>query len=132
MTAERPKATPSSGFSDVTISPADYEFVRILLRKEIGFDLGNDRQYLVVNRLIPIAAQCDCHDIGQLIERVRKTQDRLFLQAVVESMTINETSFFRGGQKLFDNLAQVVIPVLQRARSSPRRLRIWKIGRAHV
>ena len=122
MTAE---PAPSSGFSDVTISPADYEFVRLLLRKEIGFDLGNDRQYLVVNRLLPIAAQFNCPDIGQLIERIRQTQDRLFLQAVVESMTINETSFFRGGQKLFDNLAQVVIPALQRARASQRRLRIW-------
>lgn len=125
MTEARAPSTTSSGFSDATISPADYEYVRILLRKEIGFDLGHDRQYLVVNRLIPIVAQFDCQDIGQLIERLRKTSDRLFLQAVVESMTINETSFFRGGQKLFDNFAQVVIPVLQRARSSQRRLRIW-------
>ena len=40
-------------------------------------------------------------------------------------MTINETSFFRGGQRLFDNLARVAIPALQRARSTQRRLRIW-------
>lgn len=116
---------PPSGTSDVTISALDYEFVRTLLRKEIGFDLGIDRQYLVVNRLVPIVAMFDCRDIGHLIDRVRQSQERRLIEAVAESMTINETSFFRGGQKLFDNLAQFMIPALQRTRSSTRRLRIW-------
>ena len=107
------------------LSAPDYEFVRTLLRKEIGFDLGVDRQYLVVNRLTPIAAMFDCREIGDLIGRVRQSQERRLIEAVAEGMTINETSFFRGGQKLFDNLARVVIPALQQARSSQRRLRIW-------
>ena len=123
---ERPSTPPPSSYpSDTTISAPDYEFVRTLLRKEIGFDLGIDRQYLVVNRLIPIAAMFDCRDISQLIDRVRQSQERRLIEAVAEGMTINETSFFRGGQKLFDNLAQIAIPALQRARSSNRRLRIW-------
>ena len=116
---------PFGSSSDATISAPDYEFVRTLLRKEIGFDLGIDRQYLVVNRLIPIAAMFDCRDLGHLIDRVRQSQDRRLIEAVAEGMTINETSFFRGGQKRFDNLAQIAIPALQRARSSSRRLRIW-------
>ena len=115
----------ASSTSEATISSTDYEFVRTLLRKEIGFDLGNERQYLVLNRLAPIAAQFDCRDLGHLLDRVRQTRDRRLIEAVAESMTINETSFFRGGQKLFDNLAQVAIPALQQARSSQRRLRIW-------
>lgn len=123
---ERPSIPPPSSYpSDTTISAPDYEFVRTLLRKEIGFDLGIDRHYLVVNRLIPIAAMFDCRDIGHLIDRVRQSQERRLIEALAEGMTINETSFFRGGPKLFDNLAQIAIPALQRARSSNRRLRIW-------
>ena len=123
---ERPSIPPPSSYpSDTTISAPDYEFVRTLLRKEIGFDLGIDRHYLVVNRLIPIAAMFDCRDIGHLIDRVRQSQERRLIEALAEGMTINETSFFRGGSKLFDNLAQIAIPALQRARSSNRRLRIW-------
>lgn len=123
---DSPSTPPlSSGTSEATISTPDYEFVRTLLRKEIGFDLGNDRHYLVVNRLVPIAAQFDCLDIGQLLDRVRESPSRYLIEAVAESMTINETSFFRGGQRLFDNLAQIAIPTLHRARSSQRRLRIW-------
>ena len=125
MTERPPHPPPSNYASDATISAPDYEFVRTLLRNEIGFDLGVDRQYLVVNRLTPIAAMFDCRDIGDLIGRVRQSQERRLIEAVAEGMTINETSFFRGGQKLFDNLARVVIPVLQQARSSQRRLRIW-------
>ena len=125
MTERPPHPPPSNYASDATISAPDYEFVRTLLRKEIGFDLGVDRQYLVVNRLTPIAAMFDCREIGDLIGRVRQSQERRLIEAVAEGMTINETSFFRGGQKLFDNLARVVIPVLQQARSSQRRLRIW-------
>ena len=119
------KVPPPSGSSDITISAPDYEFVRTLLRKEIGFDLGIDRHYLVVNRLVPIAAMFDCRDIGDLIDQVRQSQSRRLIEAVAESMTINETSFFRGGQKLFDNLAQFMIPTLQKSRTSTRRLRIW-------
>lgn len=123
---ERPSTPPPSSYSsDTTISDPDYEFVRTLLRKEIGFDLGIDRQYLVVNRLIPIAAMFDCRDISHLIDRVRQSQDRRLIEALAEGMTINETSFFRGGPKLFDNLAQIAIPALQRTRSLQRRLRIW-------
>ena len=125
MTERPPHPPPSNYASEATISAPDYEFVRTLLRKEIGFDLGVDRQYLVVNRLTPIAAMFDCRDISDLIGQVRQSQERRLIEAVAEGMTINETSFFRGGQKLFDNLARVVIPVLQQARSSQRRLRIW-------
>jgi chemotaxis protein methyltransferase CheR len=56
---------------------------------------------------------------------VRLSQDRKLIEALAEGMTINETSFFRGGPKLFESLANVAIPALQRARSSQRRLRIW-------
>ena len=123
---ERPSPPPSSTrFSDTEISAADYEFVQTLLRDEIGFDLGNDRQYLVSNRLVPIAVMFDFCSVGDLIDRVRKSGDRRLIEAVAEGMTINETSFFRGGQKLFDSLARIAIPALMRARSVQRRLRIW-------
>lgn len=123
---DRPSIPPlSSGISDGEISAADYAYIQTLLRKEIGFDLGHDRHYLVANRLMPIAAKLKFRDVSHLIDEVRKSQDRRLIDAVAEGMTINETSFFRGGQTLFDNLARMVIPALQQARASHRRLRIW-------
>ncbi len=120
-----PTPSPPSGNSEGEISAADYLFLQTLLKKEIGFDLGYDRHYLVTNRLIPIAAQFKFRDVSHLIDQVRKTQDRRLIDAVAEGMTINETSFFRGSPQLFDNLARIAIPALQHARSAQRRLRIW-------
>ncbi len=125
MTERLPLLPPSGSLSDAAIGAADYEFVQTLVRTEIGFDLGNDRHYLVANRLVPIAAMFGLRDVTHLIDQTRRTQDRRLIEAVAEGMTINETSFFRGGQRLFDNLARLMIPILQQARSSSRRLRIW-------
>ena len=104
---------------------ADYAFVCELLRREIGYDLGPDRQYLVSNRLAPIAAAFDFACVGELIAKLRTTSDRRLRESVVEAMTINETSFFRGGPRLFDTLVHVIIPALCQTRASQRRLRIW-------
>jgi chemotaxis protein methyltransferase CheR len=113
------------GVPSATAARQDYEFVRDLLRSEIGYDLGNDREYLVQNRLAPIAASFELADVTQLIGRLRNGSDRRLREAVVEAMTINETSFFRGGQRLFDTLARSMVPALHMARAAQRRLRIW-------
>lgn len=115
-----PEAPPPSA-----VAPQDYQFVRDFLRKEIGYDLGDDRQYLVLSRLAPIAAAFDLEDISQLVARLRLAADRVLREAVVDAMTINETSFFRGGPRLFDTLAREVIPALLPSRAAQRRLRIW-------
>jgi chemotaxis protein methyltransferase CheR len=107
------------------VTPQDYQFVRDFLRKEIGYDLGDDRQYLVHSRLAPVAAAFELEGIGQLVARLRFAADRALQEAVVDAMTINETSFFRGGPRLFDTLAREVIPALLSSRAEQRRLRIW-------
>jgi chemotaxis protein methyltransferase CheR len=125
MTSQPPTPPLLNGPTEATISAPDYEFVRTLLRAEIGFDLGMGKEYLILNRLVPVAAKFDCRGVNELIGRVRQSGDRRLIDALTEGMTINETSFFRGGQRLFDSLVRIAIPALQQARSSSRRLRIW-------
>jgi chemotaxis protein methyltransferase CheR len=115
----------SGAASSYGIELRDYEFVREFLRREIGYDLGSDRHYLVHSRLLPIAASFDIVDVSQLIARLRVAPDRRLREAIFEAMTINETSFFRGGPRLFDALAGTIIPSLLPARAAERRLRIW-------
>ncbi len=108
-----------------TLSAPDYQFVRELLRKEIGYELGPDKSYLVDSRLAPIAASFDLAEVSQLVAGLRLGGDARLREAVVEAMTINETSFFRGGTALFDAVARRMIPALVKARAEKRRLRIW-------
>lgn len=107
------------------VARPDYDFLRELLRREIGYELGPDREYLVQNRLVPVAASFELTDVAQLVAKLRGGADRRMQQAVVEAMTIQETSFFRGGQRLFDTLARDIIPRLLTSRATNRRLRIW-------
>lgn len=107
-----------------SLSPQAYAFVRGFLREQIGYELGDGKEYLVENRLAPIAAAFDLVSVSQLIARLQHSSDRRIRQAVIEAMTINETSFFRA-RRSFDALVKVMIPSLIQARAGVRRLRLW-------
>ncbi len=103
--------------------PADYEFLRKLLKERSGLDLSSDKQYLVESRLIPLARRAGLPGIAELVAKI-KTGAEALTSEVVEAMTTNETFFFR--DKIpFDHLRDTILPALVRARASRRALRIW-------
>ena len=105
------------------MSPQDYEFLRKLLKERSGLDLSVDKQYLVESRLVPLARKVGLTGISELVARL-KNGDASLITDVVESMTTNETFFFR--DKIpFDHLRDTILPALTQSRASRRTLRIW-------
>ncbi|WP_022720610.1 protein-glutamate O-methyltransferase CheR [Rhodopseudomonas sp. B29] len=105
------------------MTPADYDYLRKLLKDRSGLDLSADKQYLVESRLLPLARRLDLAGIPELVQRM-KTGDERAAGDVVEAMTTNETFFFR--DKLpFDHLREEMLPALMQARAGRRSLRIW-------
>jgi chemotaxis protein methyltransferase CheR len=105
------------------VTPADYEFLRKLLKERSGLDLSPDKQYLVESRLIPLARKVGLPGITELVQKMKFGPDALTSE-VVEAMTTNETFFFR--DKIpFDHLRDTMLPALLQARASRRSLRIW-------
>ncbi|MEO8321505.1 MAG: protein-glutamate O-methyltransferase CheR [Bradyrhizobium sp.] len=105
------------------MTPADYEYLRKLLKERSGLDLSADKQYLVESRLVPLARKSGLSGIPELVAKMKSGADALTAE-VVESMTTNETFFFR--DKIpFDHLKEVVLPTLVQARAARRSLRIW-------
>ena len=105
------------------MTPLDYEYLRKLLKERSGLDLSADKQYLVESRLVPLARRSGLAGIPELVSRMRSGADALTAE-VVESMTTNETFFFR--DKIpFDHLKDSVLPALAQARAARRSLRIW-------
>lgn len=105
------------------MTPADYDYLRKLLKDRSGLDLSADKQYLVESRLLPLARRLDLAGIPELVQRM-KTGDERAAADVVEAMTTNETFFFR--DKLpFDHLREEMLPALMQARAGRRSLRIW-------
>ena len=105
------------------MTPADYEYLRKLLKERSGLDLSADKQYLVESRLVPLARKSGLSGIPELVAKMKSGADALTAE-VVEGMTTNETFFFR--DKIpFDHLKEVVLPTLVQARAARRSLRIW-------
>jgi chemotaxis protein methyltransferase CheR len=105
------------------VTPADYEYLRKLLKERSGLDLSADKQYLVESRLVPLARKSGLSGIPELVAKMKSGADALTAE-VVEGMTTNETFFFR--DKIpFDHLKEMVLPTLVQARAARRSLRIW-------
>lgn len=106
------------------INPIDYDYLASFLLASSGLSLGGNKEYLLESRLIPLAQSLGLSDISELVTKLRAHSDRLLEEAVVESMTTSDTSFFRNFTP-FDNLRDVVIPELLEKREEQKSLRIW-------
>ncbi|WP_024512594.1 protein-glutamate O-methyltransferase CheR [Bradyrhizobium sp. ARR65] len=105
------------------MTPADYEFLRKLLKERSGLDLSADKQYLVESRLIPLARRAGLSGIPDLVVKMKGGAEALIVN-VVEAMTTNETFFFRD-RIPFDHLRETVVPALLQSRAARKSIRIW-------
>jgi chemotaxis protein methyltransferase CheR len=105
------------------VTPLDYDYLRKLLKDRSGLVLSADKQYLVESRLTPLARKAGIASLGELVTKLRTSNERLTVD-VVEAMTTNESFFYR--DKIpFDHFRDTIMPGLLAARARERRLRIW-------
>lgn len=108
--------------------PLQYEnlcYVKDLLRSRSGMVLDDSKEYLVENRLMPLSANAGFTKLDDFISHIRKLPGYSGEHSlVVESMTINETFFFRD-QYCFEALWKFILPEIIEKRRDVRRLRIW-------
>lgn len=102
----------------------EFDYIRNLVYEHAGIFISTDKAYLVEARLKAVTGKFKLNSISELIKRLHKDKNTEIAMAVVEAMTINETSFFRD-ENLFDTLQRFVIPSLIKERSHQRRLTIW-------
>lgn len=106
------------------MTPTDYDFLRKLLKERSGLVLGEDKQYLVESRLLPVSRRAGTAGLKGLIEKIRQPANEALIVEVVEAMATNESLFFR--DKLpFDHLRNTILPALLAARAQQRRIRFW-------
>ena len=103
------------------LRPAHMDALRRLLQDRAGIALEAGKEYLAEARLRPVAARAGLGSVAALIDLVVASSSPGLRDAVVEAMTINETSFFRDAQP-FAALRETILPaVFQRE----GRIRIW-------
>ena len=106
------------------MNPADYDFLRRLLKERSGLVLGPEKQYLVESRLLPVSRRVGVAGLNGLMEKIRQPENEALIVQVVEAMATNESLFFR--DKIpFEHFRDTIIPALLASRRNQRRLRIW-------
>jgi len=106
------------------VTPADYEYLRKLLKDRSGLVLSADKHYLVESRLLPLAHRFGIADLSELVRKLKGISSEPLATEVAEAMTTNESFFFR--DKLpFDHFRDAILPALLAARPTHRRIRIW-------
>ncbi len=105
------------------MTPTEVEFLGKFLKERSGLVLIGDKSYLIESRLLPVARKHNMPSLSALMQHLRTGNPSLESE-VVEAMTTNETFFFR--DKLpFDLFSEIMLPHMQKARATQRRLRIW-------
>ncbi len=102
----------------------DYDFLSQFLMDSSGLALGSGKEYLLEARLTPLAQSFGLSDFEELVAELRAGRDVRLSSAVTETMTTNETSFFRD-KTPFEEIKTQLVPSLLRARSDTKTIRIW-------
>jgi chemotaxis protein methyltransferase CheR len=106
------------------VTPADYEYLRKLLKDRSGLILGSDKQYLVESRLLPVARRVGVAGLNGLMQKLQQPNNEALVVEVVEAMATKESLFFR--DKIpFDHFRDTIMPALLAARAKQKRIRIW-------
>ena len=111
----------------MALSDADFQFVAREAKARTGLMLTPDKAHLLEMRLTPIARREGFLSVQELITTARARQDDRLLWAVADTLTINETSFFRD-RAPFQALRDQIMPALMRARGNTHCLRILSAG----
>ncbi|MCB9623977.1 MAG: protein-glutamate O-methyltransferase CheR [Sandaracinus sp.] len=104
------------------MTPDTFSAIVEVVYARTGIVLDESKRYLIETRLHPQARELGVGDLDALVASMRPGSE--VEKRVVESLTTNETSFFRD-LALFQGLEQEVLPSLIERRRATRRLRIW-------
>jgi chemotaxis protein methyltransferase CheR len=116
--------TQSPSAAAAALEPDNYRFLQEYVYRESGIVLDSDKHYLIEARLMPIVTRERLGSLNDLCALLRGVSGAAVKQQVVDSMTTNETQFFRE-MAHYDALRTEVIPRLVEQRQAVRRMSFW-------
>jgi chemotaxis protein methyltransferase CheR len=97
----------AAGVADPLLSRSAFQAVAGLFHRASGIQLGENKRALVAGRLAKLARQRGLADVNHFVDRLLHDHDPAEVARVVDTLTTNETSFFREPEhfKLLERLA---------------------------
>ncbi|GCE77718.1 CheR family methyltransferase [Cellulomonas biazotea] len=108
----------------MSLAPDVFTYVADLVQRRAGIQLDTGKEYLVESRLLPLAQEAGHARVDTYVRGIRGIERPADVQAVVEALTTNETSFFRDGSP-FTALADDIVPALRSRPGGLPRMRVW-------
>jgi chemotaxis protein methyltransferase CheR len=93
------------------IGQSEFDQFRQFLEDACGISLGDNKQYLVTNRIRRILEENNIASFGELVRVLKQGVNRKLKDQVVDSMTTNETFWFRDIYP-YDHLKNTLLPQL--------------------
>lgn len=106
------KPTPfSKPLGGDNLNQAEFDQFRQFLEEACGISLGDNKQYLVTNRIRRILEENKIASFGELVKSLKHGLNRKLKDQVIDSMTTNETFWFRDNYP-YDHLRSALLPQL--------------------
>lgn len=106
---------------------AAFARIRRFLGETSGIAVEDEKRYFVEDRLQPVLRSAGLRSLDELAQALEADRTSDLARSVAETLTINETSFFRD-RALFSALNERLLPRLLATNEPTRRLRIWCAG----
>ncbi len=106
---------------DAVFTEQEYGNLCHYLEATCGIVLGDNKQYLVRSRLLPLSQRLGFDSVGELIQQTIEKKENHLVHAVIDAMTTNETLWFRD-QYPFSVLAEKLLPELKVKQNT---IKIW-------
>jgi len=108
----------------MNITAQEYQDFQVFLRKSSGIEIGDNKQYLVKNRLINVLQEFNLASLSELLLQLNKGAGLAgqLQSKVIDAMTTNETFWFRDDTQ-FQALQHEVLPeILKQKRGD---IKVW-------
>ncbi len=115
---------PERQWFSMLLDKKDFDILTGKIKEYSGIVITEDKEYLLESRLMPIVRKYSLGDLSDLVGYMQENKDESLLVEVIESMTTNESSFFRDF-KPFDYLREKFLPELFSKYPDKKDFRIW-------
>jgi chemotaxis protein methyltransferase CheR len=123
------------------LSRHEFDLLRDYIYKICGLVIADNKQYLIRQRLEPLALTIGCHNFSEFYRKITENSlppqaKNRFQEQIINAITTNETSFFRDGhpfsafkEYILPNLNELVCDRKRRlqSRKGPK-VRLWSAG----
>lgn len=108
-----------------TVDQAEFDQFRQFLEDACGISLGDNKQYLVTNRMRRLMDDHKISNFGELVRNLKLGINRKLKEQVIDAMTTNETFWFRDIYP-YDHLKNILFPQLMSGNNKMfGPIRIW-------